>query len=96
VKGARGRRSRTIRRAHEVWIRAEAFSYRGRKERKRDFRALWIQRINAAARRGGLTYARFMHGLKRAGILLDRKQLAAVASDDPVLFEVLLGKVKSA
>lgn len=96
-KQARGfyqRRSRTYRVAHESVLRAMAYAFRGRKERKRDFRKLWIVRINAAARLHGLSYSRFMGGLKKAQVALDRKVLADIAVQDPAGFEALATLVK--
>ena len=83
AKGYRGRRKSTIRVAMQAVEKAGQYAYRDRKVRKRQFRALWIQRINAAARLEGLTYSRFMNGLKLAGIELDRKVLAYLAVREP-------------
>jgi large subunit ribosomal protein L20 len=96
VKGQRGRRSTTIKVARQAMEKALQYAYRDRRNRKRDFRALWIQRINAAARAGGLTYGRFMHGLKLAGIELDRKVLADVAVRDPAAFAGLVKQAEAA
>jgi large subunit ribosomal protein L20 len=82
-KGYEGARGRLVRAAREAVERGLVYAYRGRKERKRRFRGLWIARINAAAREHGLSYSRFMNGLKRAGIELDRKNLADLAVSDP-------------
>ena len=82
VKGQRGRRSTTIRTAIAAMHKAHQYAYRDRRNRKREFRALWIQRINAIVREHGLTYGRFMHGLKLAGVELDRKVLADIAVHD--------------
>ena len=82
AKGYRGRSKNTFRAASKRVEKALQFAYRDRRNRKRDFRALWIQRINAAARAEGLTYGRLMHGLKSAGIEIDRKVLADVAVHD--------------
>lgn len=79
AKGFRGARHRLYRTAREAVERSWSNSFSGRKQRKRDFRALWIMRINAGARLSGLSYSRFMHGLKLAGIALDRKTLANLA-----------------
>ena len=76
ARGFRGGRSKLFRKAKETLIRAGVFSYRDRRRRKRDFRKLWIQRINAGARAKGLTYSRFIDGLNKAGIKIDRKMLA--------------------
>src|SRR5579872_139511 len=86
AKGFYGRRKNTIRTAKAAVDRAGQYAYRDRKVRKRQFRSLWIQRINAAARTEGLTYARFMHGLEKAGIEMDRKVLADIAGADPAAF----------
>ena len=79
AKGFRGARSRRFKVAKEAVYHAERYAYRDRRSRKGDFRRLWIQRINAAARQDGLSYSRFMHGLKLAGIEVDRKNLADLA-----------------
>lgn len=83
-----GRRS-LFRRANESVLKARQYAYVHRRTRKRDFRALWIQRINAAAREHGLSYSRFMHGLTAAGVDLDRKNLADIAVKDPSAFAAL-------
>jgi large subunit ribosomal protein L20 len=93
AKGFRGRRSKLFRYAKNAVMKAEYWSYRDRKTRKRNFRMLWQQRINAAARANGLTYSRFIEGLKAAGILLDRK---VVAIQDEAGFKVLVAKAKAA
>ena len=86
AKGFRGEASSNYKRAKEAVMKADSYAYRDRRNRKRDFRRLWIQRINAAARAEGMTYATFMHGLKLAGIELDRKVLADIAVRDPETF----------
>src|ERR1700749_2393439 len=86
AKGFRGEAHSSYRRAKEAVMKADAYAYRDRRNRKRDFRRLWIQRINAAARQEGLSYGTFMHGLKLAGIELDRKVLADIAVRDPETF----------
>ncbi len=96
AKGYRGRSHSCFRLALERVEKALLYAYRDRRNRKRDFRALWIQRINAGAREHGLTYARFMHGLTRAGVGLDRKVLADLAAREPVAFKVLVEKALSA
>jgi large subunit ribosomal protein L20 len=96
VKGYRGGRSSLLRTAKEAVIRAGAYAYRDRRVRKRDFRKLWIVRINAAVRQRGLRYSQFIHGLEKANIALDRKTLAQVAVDDPEAFDQLVGRVKEA
>lgn len=83
AKGYRGGRSKLIRTASDAVDKALMYAYRDRRVRKRDFRRLWIARINAAARMNNLTYSKFMHGLKLAGIELDRKVLAELAISDP-------------
>ena len=87
VKGYRGARRRRIKLAKEAILRAGAQAYIGRRLRKRQFRSLWITRVNAAARERGMSYATFMHGLKKAGVEVDRKQLAAVAYKDAGAFD---------
>ncbi len=96
AKGFYGRRKNTIRAAKAAVDRAGQYAYRDRKVRKRSFRALWIQRINAAARLEGLTYSRFMNGLERAGIEVDRKVLADIAGQDPAAFKAIADKVRAA
>ena len=86
TKGFRGEAHSSYKRAKEALMKAEAYQYRDRRNRKRDFRRLWISRINAAARQEGMTYATFMHGLKLAGIELDRKVLADIAVRDAETF----------
>ena len=94
AKGYRGARSKQYRVAKQSVMRALASSYVGRKERKRQFRSLWIARINAAARLNGLSYSRFMHGLKLANIDLNRKILAEMAVNDAAGFAKLVEKKK--
>jgi large subunit ribosomal protein L20 len=96
AKGFYGRRKNTIRTAKAAVDKAGQYAYRDRKVRKRSFRALWIQRINAAARLEGLTYSRFMHGLEEAGIDIDRKVLADIAGQDPAAFKAIAEKVHAA
>ena len=96
AKGFYGRRKNTIRTAKAAVDKAGQYSYRDRKVRKRSFRSLWIQRINAAARIEGMTYARFIHGLDRAGIEIDRKVLADIAGNDPTDFKAIADKVRAA
>jgi large subunit ribosomal protein L20 len=86
AEGRRGTRSKLIRPAREALMHAMAYAYRGRKERKRQLRALWIVRLNAAARQNGLTYGNFIAGLRRAGVTLDRKVLADIAVRDSATF----------
>ncbi len=95
AKGARGGRSKLIRRARETTLRAGAYAYRDRKVRKRDFRRLWIMRINAAARLHGMSYSRFINGLKLANVALDRKVLADLAIQDPEAFAQIAAVAKA-
>jgi len=95
AKGFYGRRKNTIRAAKAAVDRAGQYAYRDRRNKKRSFRALWIQRINAAARTEGFTYSQFMHGLNKAGIELDRKVLAAIAADEAG-FKGIADKVRAA
>ena len=95
AKGYRGRRKNTFRIANQAVERAGQYSYVGRKLKKRQYRALWIQRINAAARAHGLSYSRFMNGLKNAGIELDRKVLADMAGNEPEAFAALAEAAKA-
>ncbi|HYO63508.1 MAG TPA: 50S ribosomal protein L20 [Pyrinomonadaceae bacterium] len=96
AKGYRGTKSKLYRSAKESVERALNFAYTGRKLKKRDFRSLWIVRIGAAARLNGLNYSQFMHGLKHAGIELDRKVLADFAANQPEVFAELAGQARSA
>jgi large subunit ribosomal protein L20 len=96
AKGYRGRRKNVYRVAKQAVERAAQYAYRDRRRRKRTFRALWIQRINAASRQHGLTYGRFMNGLKLAGIEIDRKVLADLAVREPEAFKELAGRADSA
>ena len=96
AKGFRGRRKNTIRVANQAVDRSMQHAYKGRKLKKRNFRALWIQRINAAVRAHGLTYSRFMNGLLSAGIELDRKVLADLAVHEPGAFKALVDQVSAA
>ena len=94
-KGFRGRTSTTYRAAKQRLEKSLQYAYRDRRNKKRDFRGLWIQRINAAVREHGLTYSRFIDGLKKAGIEIDRKVLAAIAYDDAASFAEIVKKVQS-
>ena len=96
TKGYRGGRNNLFRTAKETLLRAEAFAYRDRRTRKREFRKLWIIRINAACRQRGLRYSEFIHGLGKSGLELDRKSLAEMAVNDPAGFDVVVEKVKEA
>ena len=95
AKGYRGRRKNVFRVAKQAVIRAGQYAYRDRRQRTRQFRSLWIVRINAAARLHGMSYARFMNGLKRAGIELDRKVLAEIAVFDEAAFAELAAAAKA-
>jgi large subunit ribosomal protein L20 len=86
AKGYRGQAHSSYKRAKEALLKADRYAYRDRRNRKRDFRRLWITRINAAARREGMTYSELIHGLRAAGIELDRKVLADIAVRDPETF----------
>ena len=96
AKGYYGRRKNTIRIARQAVEKAGQYAYRDRKVRKRSFRALWIQRINAAVRLEGLTYGQFMHGLKLAGVDLDRKVLADIAMHEAESFSGIIAQAKAA
>jgi large subunit ribosomal protein L20 len=95
ASGYRGQRSRLYRKAKEQVTHSLVYSYRDRKARKGDFRKLWIQRINAAARQQGMTYNRFIQGLKAAGVEVDRKMLAELAVNDAPAFTVLVELAKA-
>ncbi len=95
-KGYRGRSSTNYRIALERLEKALRYAYRDRRNKKREFRGLWIQRINAAVREHGMTYSRFIAGLKKAGIEMDRKMLAAIAYDDAASFAEIVKKVQAA
>jgi large subunit ribosomal protein L20 len=96
AKGYRGTKHSSYKRAKEQVWKGGVYAYEGRKQRKRDFRALWIQRINAGAREHGLSYSRFIHGLKLAEIDLDRKILADLAVTEPEIFAAIVGQAKNA
>ena len=96
AKGYRGQRSRLYRKAKEQVLHSMTYAYRDRKDRKGNFRRLWIQRINAAARANGMTYNRFVQGLKAAGVEVDRKVLADLAVTDSVAFAVLVEVARAA
>jgi large subunit ribosomal protein L20 len=95
ASGYRGQRSRLYRKAKEQLLHSATYSYRDRRARKGDFRALWIQRINAAARAEGMTYNRFINGLKNAGVEVDRKILAELAVNDAPTFAALVEVAKA-
>lgn len=96
AKGYRGTKKSSYKRAKEQVWKGGVYAYAHRKQRKRDFRALWIQRINAGARENGLSYSRLVHGLKLAEIDLDRKILADLAVTEPEAFAAVVGKAKDA
>jgi len=96
AKGYYGRRKNTIRVAKQAVEKANQYAYRDRKRRKRIFRALWIQRLNAAVRPFGLNYSRFIAGLDRAGLVVDRKVLSDLAISEPAAFQAIVEKAKAA
>jgi large subunit ribosomal protein L20 len=96
ASGYRGQRSRLYRKAKEQMLHSMTYAYRDRKDRKGNFRRLWIQRINAAARANGMTYNRFVQGLKAAGVEVDRKVLADLAVTDSVAFAALVELARAA
>jgi large subunit ribosomal protein L20 len=96
AKGYYGRRKNTIRIAKQAVEKANQYAFRDRKRRKRTFRALWIQRLNAAVRPFGLNYSRFIDGLTKANIEIDRKVLSDLAIREPAAFEAIVGQVKTA
>ena len=95
VKGQWGRRKNTIRVARQAMEKAMQYAYRDRRNKKRDFKSLWIQRINAGVRAEGLTYAKFINGLAKSKIRLDRKVLAELAYNNPEVFKSVVKKVQS-
>ena len=96
VKGQWGRRKNTIRVAKQAMEKAMQYAYRDRKTKKREFKSLWIQRINAGVRAEGLTYSKFINGLSKSGIKIDRKILAEIAYDNPEAFKTIVKKAQSA
>jgi len=96
ASGYRGQRSRLYRKAKEQMLHSLNYAYRDRRARKGDFRSLWIQRINAAARSNGMTYNRFIQGLKAAGVEVDRKNLAELAVSEPAAFTALVEVARAA
>lgn len=96
VKGQWGTRGTLFRRSNEAMIRSLFYAYRDRRQKKRQMRRLWIQRINAAARLNGLSYSRLIHGLKLANVEVNRKIMAMLANDDPSAFEAIAGIAKKA
>ena len=96
VKGQWGRRKNTIRVARQAMEKAMQYAYRDRRNKKREFKSLWIQRINAGVRQEGLNYAKFINGLNKSGIKLDRKILAEIAYDYPEAFKTIVKKAQAA
>ena len=96
VKGQWGRRKNTIRVAKQAMEKSMQYAYRDRRNKKRDFKSLWIQRINAGVRAEGLTYSKFIHALSKSGIKLDRKILAEIAYDSPEAFKTIVKKAQAA
>ena len=96
VKGQWGRRKNTIRVAKQAMEKSMQYAYRDRRNKKRDFKSLWIQRINAGVRAEGLTYSKFINGLNKCGIVIDRKILAEIPYDSPEAFKTIVQKAQSA
>ena len=96
VKGQWGRRKNTIRVARQAMEKAMQYAYRDRRNKKRDFKSLWIQRINASVRSEGITYSKFINGLSKSGIKLDRKILAEIAYDNPEAFKTIVKRAQAA
>ena len=96
VKGQWGRRKNTIRVAKQAMEKSMQYAYRDRRNKKRDFKSLWIQRINAGVRLEGLTYSKFINGLNKSGIKIDRKILAEIAYDNPEAFKTIVKKAQAA
>ena len=96
VKGQYGRRKNTIRIARQAMEKAMQYAYRDRRNKKRDIKSLWIQRINAGVRSEGLTYSKFINALNKSGIKLDRKILAEIAYDSPETFKIIVKKAQAA
>ena len=96
VKGQWGRRKNTIRVARQAMEKAMQYAYRDRRNKKREFKSLWIQRINAGVRLEGLTYSKFINGLSKSGIKIDRKILAEIAYDNPEAFKTIVKKAQAA
>ena len=96
VKGQWGRRKNTIRVARQAMEKSMQYAYRDRRNKKREFKSLWIQRINAGVRCAGLTYSKFIHALSKSGIKLDRKILAEIAYDNPEAFKTIVKKAQAA
>ena len=95
VKGQWGRRKNTIRVARQAMEKAMQYAYRDRRNKKREFKSLWIQRINAGVRQEGMTYAKFINGLNKSGIKLDRKILAEIAYENPEVFKTIAKKAQA-
>ena len=96
VKGQWGRRKNTIRVARQAMEKAMQYAYRDRRNKKRDFKSLWIQRINAGVRSEGITYSKFINGVSKSGIKLDRKILAEIAYDNPEAFKTIVKRAQAA
>ena len=96
VKGQWGRRKNTIRVARQAMEKAMQYAYRDRRNKKRDFKSLWITRINAGVRAEGMTYSKFVNGLSKSGIKIDRKILAEIAYDNPEAFKIIVKKAQAA
>ena len=96
VKGQWGRRKNTIRVARQAMEKAMQYAYRDRRNKKREFKSLWIQRINAGVRAEGLTYSKFINGLNKSGIKIDRKILAEIAYENPEAFKTIVKKAQAA
>ena len=96
VKGQWGRRKNTIRTARQAMEKAMQYAYRDRRNKKRDFKSLWITRINAGVRAEGMTYSKFVNGLSKSGIKIDRKILAEIAYDNPEAFKTIVKKAQAA
>ena len=94
AKGYRGAKSKLFKTANQAVMKSLSYAYRDRKQKKRDFRKLWIARINAAARMNGISYSQFMNGLKKNGIEINRKMLSEIAISDPAAFTKLVEKVR--
>jgi large subunit ribosomal protein L20 len=96
TKGQRGSKHRLYKRSNEAMMKSLEYAYRDRRNRKRDFRRLWITRINAATRQNDISYSKFMYGLKKAGVEIDRKVLAEIAMNDPAGFNQLVETARAA
>ena len=96
VKGQWGRRKNTIRTARQAMEKAMQYAYRDRRNKKREFRSLWIQRINAGVRSEGITYSKFINGLNKSGVKIDRKILAQIAYENPEAFKTIVKKAQAA